>query len=167
MKHQVCRNCSELKEISLFKTKETTKNGKVSIKRDTRCIACHNEYHRTYLKNNKKHQERVIRRKRKIQLLMDTFKITIGCQACGYNKLAGALCFHHINREHKSFEIGWARLSGLSTGSLQQELDKCILVCANCHAEIENGITTCPNVILPIRLDEFEYIDNTWILKKK
>ena len=60
------------------------------------------------------------------------------CEICGYNKCIEALEFHHLNPEEKDFTI-----SGGTKGfnSLKPELDKCILVCANCHREIHSGIT--------------------------
>lgn len=56
------------------------------------------------------------------------------CTSCGYNKCISALSFHHKNPELKSFTI-----SGNYTRkweSLKEELDKCILLCLNCHAEL-------------------------------
>lgn len=65
------------------------------------------------------------------------------CQCCGYNKYVGALEFHHINSEEKDFGIsakGYTR----SWKRVKEELDKCILVCANCHREIHGNIIPCP-----------------------
>lgn len=65
------------------------------------------------------------------------------CQCCGYNKYVGALEFHHINSEEKDFGIsakGYTR----SWERVKEELDKCILVCANCHREIHGNIIPCP-----------------------
>lgn len=61
------------------------------------------------------------------------------CQCCGYNRYVGALEFHHINSEEKDFGIsakGYTR----SWERVKEELDKCILVCANCHREIHAGV---------------------------
>lgn len=69
------------------------------------------------------------------------------CQVCGYDKCVGALEFHHIDPTQKDFGIsakGYTR----SWDKNRQELDKCILVCANCHREIHNGITKCPSEII-------------------
>lgn len=59
------------------------------------------------------------------------------CELCGYNKCLGALQFHHLNPNEKDFDISKAvnSSSGADMESLYQEVDKCILVCANCHAE--------------------------------
>lgn len=66
------------------------------------------------------------------------------CQICGYDKCVGALEFHHLDPTQKDFGIsakGYTR----SWDKNKQELNKCILVCANCHREIHNGITECPS----------------------
>lgn len=59
------------------------------------------------------------------------------CQCCGYSKCIEALEFHHIDASSKEFSI-----SGKSSSfeKLKKEVDKCILVCSNCHKEIHAGI---------------------------
>lgn len=59
------------------------------------------------------------------------------CYICGYNKYQGSLDFHHINPKDKDFTISGGTKS---FESLKQELDKCILVCRNCHSEIHAGL---------------------------
>jgi predicted HNH restriction endonuclease len=61
------------------------------------------------------------------------------CKVCGYNKYPGALDLHHIDPSLKSFEIGYKGYTR-SWETVRAELDKCVLVCANCHREIEAGI---------------------------
>jgi len=53
------------------------------------------------------------------------------CERCGYNRCLGALEFHHMDPSKKEFQISKNR----SLESMQEELDKCILLCANCHKE--------------------------------
>jgi 5-methylcytosine-specific restriction endonuclease McrA len=67
------------------------------------------------------------------------------CCLCGYCKCRHALQFHHINAAEKKFGIS-DNTPLRSYHALQEEAKKCILVCANCHAEIEAGITECPMV---------------------
>ena len=59
------------------------------------------------------------------------------CQVCGYNKCASALEFHHLDPSQKDFTISGGTKS---FESLKPEVDKCILVCANCHREIHAGL---------------------------
>lgn len=56
------------------------------------------------------------------------------CQRCGYCKSIWALSFHHTNPEEKDFNIG-GNGTTRAWDSVKKELDKCILVCLNCHAE--------------------------------
>ena len=56
-------------------------------------------------------------------------------QTCGYSKCLGALEFHHLDPSQKDFEIGGLKLHAWSD-VVKRELDKCILVCSNCHKEI-------------------------------
>lgn len=68
------------------------------------------------------------------------------CQICGYNKCESALEFHHINPEIKEFGIGENGLTR-SISKNKNEVDKCILVCANCHREIHAGLIDISNLI--------------------
>lgn len=59
------------------------------------------------------------------------------CSICGYKKCINALEFHHVDPSQKEFGIahnGFCR----SWDKLQAELQKCILVCANCHRELHS-----------------------------
>jgi hypothetical protein len=61
------------------------------------------------------------------------------CSICGYDKCLNALQFHHTNPEDKDFSIsakGYTR----SWKIVKQELNKCILVCANCHCELHASL---------------------------
>lgn len=54
------------------------------------------------------------------------------CISCGYDKHPAALQFHHTDAETK--EVNWTKLRLRSWDKIILELDKCILLCANCHA---------------------------------
>jgi 5-methylcytosine-specific restriction endonuclease McrA len=58
------------------------------------------------------------------------------CVVCGYSSCARALHFHHINPHEKKNDI-----SSLSCWyDIENELKKCVLLCANCHAEVHDGM---------------------------
>lgn len=66
------------------------------------------------------------------------------CQRCGYNQYYGSLQFHHINPLEK--DVSWTKLRLRSWDKIVSELDKCDLLCANCHAEVHHelrGGTIC------------------------
>jgi len=57
------------------------------------------------------------------------------CQVCGYNRCLGSLVFHHIDSSTKEFGIS-SKGHSRSWERVKEELDKCVLVCSNCHGEI-------------------------------
>jgi hypothetical protein len=63
-----------------------------------------------------------------------------GCQLCGYDKYQGALQFHHLDPETKTFHLSRHGVTR-SYAEASAEADKCVLLCANCHAEVEGGVT--------------------------
>ena len=61
------------------------------------------------------------------------------CIFCGYSKCVDALDFHHLHESTKSFGIAKDGLTR-SWEKIKKELDKCILICSNCHREIHAGL---------------------------
>ena len=57
------------------------------------------------------------------------------CEICGYNKCSEALDFHHTDMSQKEFNLSDRDLI-CDWSQIRSELDKCMLVCANCHREI-------------------------------
>ena len=88
----------------------------------------------------------VAKQRRKIKTMAIEYKGG-RCQVCGYKKYQGALDLHHLNHNDKEFGIGDKGYTR-SWEKVKAELDKCVLVCANCHREIEAGVTQLPEVIL-------------------
>jgi hypothetical protein len=56
------------------------------------------------------------------------------CIDCGYNKCVAALCFHHVEPNRKDFSISKDGNTA-PWSEIVIELDKCVLLCLNCHAE--------------------------------
>ena len=85
-------------------------------------------------------RERVIARRRKVkQILVE--EAGGRCVLCGYDRYAGALHFHHVDPATKEFALA---LNGVarSLEKARAEAAKCVLICANCHAEVEEGVAT-------------------------
>jgi transposase len=66
------------------------------------------------------------------------------CALCGYDEYPGALQFHHLEPTAKKFSISREGVTR-SFAELKAEATKCVLLCANCHAEVEGGYTALRN----------------------
>ncbi len=64
------------------------------------------------------------------------------CAVCGYARCIYNLHFHHVDPAQKAFPMTMA--GGKSLGAYREEAKKCVLVCANCHGEIESGLIPSP-----------------------
>ena len=67
--------------------------------------------------------------------LLRQYKLSAGCARCGYRKSAFALDMHHKDAGTKSFTVGEANHKKWSFSRIRVELDKCEVLCRNCHAE--------------------------------
>ena len=62
------------------------------------------------------------------------YKLSNGCAICGYNKCASALEFHH--KGDKKFLVNVS--SSKSIKNIKKEMEKCMVLCANCHRELHD-----------------------------
>ncbi|MBI4208539.1 MAG: hypothetical protein HY538_02385 [Deltaproteobacteria bacterium] len=79
----------------------------------------------------------VRRRRKKVRQMALEYKGN-RCSRCGYDRCAEALEFHHLDSSEKDFGIsdrGYTR----SWRKIREELDKCVLICANCHRELHSN----------------------------
>ena len=86
--------------------------------------------------------EAVARRRRKVKEIL-VAEAGGQCLLCGYEKHSGALQFHHLDPSTKSFGLGVRGITR-SLERLREEAKKCVLLCANCHAEVEAGVVELP-----------------------
>lgn len=68
------------------------------------------------------------------------------CEICGYCKNIAALEFHHRDPEEKEFNVDMRKFSNMTLEKLETELEKCILICANCHRELHNESLAMENI---------------------
>ncbi len=61
------------------------------------------------------------------------------CRLCGYDRYQGALQFHHLDPSSKQFELSRRGITR-NLDERRREAAKCVLLCANCHAEVEAGV---------------------------
>ena len=62
------------------------------------------------------------------------------CIKCGYSKCLRVLSFHHRDKSTKTFTISSNRFKSCTL--LYKELDKCDLLCLNCHMELEDSLNS-------------------------
>jgi hypothetical protein len=74
------------------------------------------------------------------------------CVVCGYDRCIAALQFHHLDRASKQFALSNQGMTR-SLDDARTEARKCVLVCANCHAEIEAGVEAPRGGFEPPRTD--------------
>ncbi|MBP6974789.1 MAG: hypothetical protein KBB54_02490 [Candidatus Pacebacteria bacterium] len=93
---------------------------------------------RTYADRAEYMKAAVVKRRKKLK----DMAIEYGggnCQVCGYDRCKRALSFHHKEPSQKDFGLSSRGLTR-SWEKTKTEIDKCILVCANCHMEIHEGM---------------------------
>jgi hypothetical protein len=85
--------------------------------------------------------EAVVRRK---QLIKELLVEEAGgcCAVCGYDRCIINLVFHHVDPEQKSFSLSMNTTKSLA--AYREEMEKCVLLCANCHGEVEAGLLVGP-----------------------
>ena len=112
------------------------------------------EYQRTYQRSwHQRHREkrlaRMYARKAAIYEYVQNMKSQLRCIDCGQWHPA-TLQFHHLNSQDKVFNISDAARRGTSLDTIKQEMQKCIVLCANCHAirhyNMRNKRRTSPGI---------------------
>ena len=86
---------------------------------------------------------RVAKRRRKVKRIL-VEEAGGRCVLCGYDRCVQALHFHHVDPGAKGFSLSFG---GYTHGidRLRREAEKCVLVCSNCHAEVESGLVALPS----------------------
>ncbi len=92
----------------------------------------------------------VARRRRKVKAIL-VEEAGGCCCICGYQRNMRALHFHHLDPSQKRHEIN-AKGVAIALDKLRGEAQKCVLLCSNCHAEVEDGMAAIPTEALSGRL---------------
>jgi hypothetical protein len=88
---------------------------------------------------NNKYQNYKSQQKRGRERKIEIVNIKGGsCENCGYNKNLAALSFHHLDPSFKKFGLDLRNLSNRKWDDILNELEKCQLLCMNCHAEVHH-----------------------------
>ena len=127
--HAHCWSCKLLKPISEF-YKNRNKASGVSFQ----CKDC--------IKIEKKEYYRRVGYKKNTRYITIKEEIILefggGCCRCGYNEFMSALEFHHVDPSGKEYNPGDIIRKG-NRERVFAEIDKCTLLCSNCHSSFEAG----------------------------
>lgn len=122
------------KENNLSKIKEN--RWSVIEKEIKKCrLLCYNCHFEIHFNDNRNTIRKNITKKTFLE-----YKGLNGCEKCGYNKCMGSLDFHHPYSNEKDFQL--SNISAIYNSvydlkdKIENELDKCVVVCKNCHAEL-------------------------------
>lgn len=75
------------------------------------------------------------------KIIVDRNREIVGeCQKCGYNKYWQILEYHHRNQGEKTIILSGRALNRSSEYIIEKEMEKCTLLCPNCHAELHHEI---------------------------
>ena len=83
------------------------------------------------------------------------------CCVCNYDRCSAALEFHHLDPTQKDFSIAQAYANPKKWETIVEELSKCVLVCANCHREIHQGILVLENKSYILTDTDYRLVEKT------
>lgn len=130
MEVKKCYKCKKEKRIVDFANNKSRPDGK-----NSQCRKCQAVYRREhYLKNKDliKHQTKI--KKEQLKLWFENLKSKLKCSNCEESRW-WVLDFHHLNPKNKEMNVS----SLLSCGSkkrILKEIDKCDVLCSNCHRDL-------------------------------
>jgi transposase-like protein len=97
---------------------------------------------RGYYRCKKCRSAAVARRRRKVKAIL-VEEAGGCCCICGYSRNMRALHFHHLEPSQKRHAIN-AKGVAIALDRPRGEVQKCVLLCSNCHAEVEDGMAIVP-----------------------
>jgi len=100
-------------------------------------------YHAQYYYLNEERQENIRRRQKERRhskkAFLEAEKKQRGCYFCGLDESC-CLDWHHVEPENKEKNLSRMAASDYSKESMRKEMEKCIVICANCHRKLHEGI---------------------------
>ena len=94
------------------------------------------EYHANRSPEAKARKQRLqVERLQRMRTRLDEYKATLRCD-CGENHIA-CLDFHHVTGD-KEFNISDGTRNGYAYDKILKEIEKCIVICANCHRKLHH-----------------------------
>lgn len=121
---KTCTICKIEKEFAFFYKSGLTFDGKQKYK--GKCKDCYDND--------------LIKKRQRLRNLVMLELGYYSCKLCGYSKTPRALHLHHLDASTKEFQISnmWSK----TDEEIRKEASKCVILCANCHAEVHEGIAS-------------------------
>lgn len=128
-----CSTCGEFKALTEFHKNKVCLDGHQRY-----CKACHSEINKNHYLNNKKDYVSRAKAQRKSKTLWwRNYKKEISCSLCEESRW-WCIDFHHLDPNTKEYGISQMVTDSKSRKSILKEIEKCIPVCRNCHADIHH-----------------------------
>jgi hypothetical protein len=87
---------------------------------------------RWHYRNRNVNAERTLQRRAELRAWVYRLRQSHGCSRCTEDNPA-CLEFHHVDEADKEMQIGRMVTHGYSRERIEEEIEKCIVLCANCH----------------------------------
>lgn len=128
-----CPGCNEVKDLSNFYDDKKRKN------KSAYCKSCfRNRLRKDYQNRKKYHLDRTANFRKAIRLEIDNIKSEQGCLVCGESE-SSCLDFHHKDHKTKTATVSKLVTHKSRAGALK-EIEKCIVLCSNCHRKFHAGL---------------------------
>ena len=127
---KICCKCKIQKPLEQYNKKSSNKDGL-----ERYCKECHKEKNKKHYQDNKRsYINNSLKNRDTNRTWLTDYKKMHGCVMCKESK-HWRLAFHHVDPKTKSFNISKS-YGNVSKVTLLEEINKCVLVCHNCHADI-------------------------------
>lgn len=144
-----CSKCKDSFDLSQFGLR-------ADGSRQPQCKSCQRLSSKEWYNNNKKHHVASVRSNTsRYRRAFQKWKATLSCLLCGENTPI-CLEFHHVNDDTKDFNISDPGVHS-SLGKMVQELNKCVVLCANCHRKVHAGIRKLPPDVKCLRVTKADF----------
>jgi len=135
METKVCSACKVNKSLSEYNKYKRSKDGL-----DYRCKLCQRNSNKSWVENNweRKLAQQTDRRSQLLTQLRE-FKRTAGCRCCPETEPV-CLELHHLDPNEKEIDPSSMVSQGWSWERMKSEIDKCVVLCSNCHKKVHAGL---------------------------
>jgi hypothetical protein len=136
---KTCTTCKETKPLDSFYRKASSSDG-----HERYCKKCHKVRTKAHYTNNSEvYKKRALTNRNSNCALLREYKSNLSCTVCKENR-PWCLDFHHPDPSKKEFGIGSMRSSW---NRMKDEIDKCVVLCRNCHADEHHRLKNIPQVL--------------------